>query len=110
MNAKIATLAAVVLLSACTYGGHYARSGPCGGWHTDQAACLRAHENSVAIGTVQVGQSIDEVRGIMGKDPDRRDATAATESWSYLTDYEGNLRTTIVFERGKVVKIEGGQF
>lgn len=100
------TILGSVLLSACTYGGHYQRSGPCEGWHTDHVACLRAHDNSLVISKVQIGQSLADVRSIMGKDPERRGATANTESWGYLTNYSDHLVTTIVFIDGIVTEIK----
>ena len=98
----------VLLISACTYGGHYQRSGPCEGWHTDNAACIKAHDNSVAIARVHIGQTLDEVRFIMGKEPERREASADMERWGYLTDYSNELVTTIVFTNGVVSEIKQG--
>ena len=97
-----------ILLSACTYGGHYQRSGPCEGWHTDNAACLLAHKNANAIGKVQLGQTLDEVRSVMGKEPERRSAVAGQESWGYLTDYSDHLITTVIFTNGIVTEIKQG--
>lgn len=93
------------LLSACGVSGHYESSGPCKGFHRDQQACQRAAENSSAIGKVKVGQSFSEVRQIMGKDPERREVSADTETWRYLTDYMAKLLTTIVFKNGAVAEI-----
>jgi hypothetical protein len=107
MSLRVAVITSL-LLSACTYGGHYQRSGPCEGWHSDQAACLRAHDNSATIGKVQIGQTLAEVRSIMGKDPERRSATANTESWGYLTSYSDHLVTTVVFTDGVVTAITQG--
>jgi hypothetical protein len=97
---------AFLLLHACGVSGHYASEGPCKGFHTDQAACQRAAENSTAIGKVQIGQSAVIVRQAMGKDPERRDASADSETWGYLTDYMGSVMTEIVFRNGLVAEIK----
>jgi hypothetical protein len=94
-----------LLLSACGASGHYESSGPCRGFHRDQQACQRAAENSSVIGKVKVGQSIEDVRQIMGKDPERREATSDSETWGYLTSYMGHRVTVIVFKNGYVSEI-----
>jgi hypothetical protein len=98
-------MAACLLLSGCGISGHYVSEGPCKGFHTDQQACQRAAENFVAIGKVKVGQSLSEVRQIMGKDPERREASADTETWGYLTDYMASQLTQINFRGGVVAEI-----
>jgi len=42
----------------------------------------------------------------MGSPPERREAKADMEAWSYLTDYDGEVMTTIVFRKGKVSAIK----
>jgi hypothetical protein len=42
----------------------------------------------------------------MGKDPERREASADTEIWGYLTDYMAQRLTAIVFKNGSVVEIK----
>jgi len=98
------------MLSACGVSGHYESEGPCKGFHRDQQACKRAAENSSVIGKVKIGQSPSEVRQIMGKDPERREASADTETWGYLTDYMARLVTTIVFKHGSVAEIRQSQY
>jgi hypothetical protein len=95
-----------LLLTSCGISGHYESSGPCKGFHTDQQACQRAAENSSVIGKVKVGQPLAEVRQIMGKDPERREASSESETWSYLTDYMAHLMTVIVFRNGLVSEIK----
>lgn len=97
-------LFAVMLAAGCTYGGHYVRSGACEGWKTDAEACKRSVVNQTAITRVQVGQTLDQVRAIMGA-PERREADATSERWGYLTDYDGERVTTITFVAGKVTAI-----
>src|SRR4051794_16828915 len=86
------------LLNACAASGNYESSGPCKGFHQDQQACKRAAQNSLVILNVKIGQSPTQVREIMGKDPERREANADTETWGYLTDYMGELITLIIFK------------
>ena len=67
----------------------------------------RAEENERNIGRIKVGQTLAEVRAIMGKDPERREARArfdgkVVEMWSYVTDYARKLDTTIIFVDGRV--------
>jgi hypothetical protein len=95
----------MLLLSACAATGHYQRSGPCEGWHTDKSGCIRAYDNSLGIGKVELGQSIATVRAVMGRSPERRDASGNVERWSYLTDYDNELMTTITFTNGVVTGI-----
>ena len=106
MKRPIALAASVFLLSACAASGHYQSSGPCEGWHTDKAACVRAYENSLSIGKVQIGQSTAQVRTIMGRDPERRDVTSGIEHWGFLTDYSNELLTTVTFTNGAVSEIK----
>lgn len=93
------------LISGCGVSGHYQSDGPCKGFHKDQTACQSAAENSSAIGNVNLGQSTEEVREIMGKGPERREADKDTEKWGYLTNYRGYLYTYITFKNNAVVKI-----
>lgn len=98
-------VAGSLLLSACGVSGHYESSGPCKGFHRDQRACQRAAENTSSIGNVKVGQSLADVRQIMGKDPERREASSDSETWGYLTDYMAQRLTVIVFKNGSVSEI-----
>jgi hypothetical protein len=98
-------LASFLPLAACGVSGHYESEGPCKGFHKDQQACKRAAENSSVVGKVRMGQPLAEVRAVMGKDPERRDASADSETWSYLTDYMNHLMTAIVFKNGVVSEI-----
>ena len=94
-----------LLLSACAVSGHYESSGPCKGFHRDQQACQRAAENSGSIGKVKIGQSFADVRQIMGKEPERREASLNNETWAYLTDYMAQRLTVIAFKNGSVSEI-----
>ena len=105
MRKKIVLIAAALLLNGCGVSGHYQSSGPCKGFHKDQQACLRAVENSSVIGKVKLGQSLEEVRQIMGKDPERREVAKNCETWGYITTYVGYRFTTIIFRNGVVIEI-----
>jgi hypothetical protein len=70
----------------------------------------RAEENERHINQIKVGQTLAQVRAIMGKAPERRDAHArfdgkTVEMWSYVTDYARKLDTTIIFVDGKVEEL-----
>jgi hypothetical protein len=67
--------------------------------------------NREKLNHVHVGQTIAEVRQVMGKEPERRDVRQRfdgkmVEMWSYATDYVRRLDTTIVFIDGKVQEIK----
>lgn len=105
MKPSIILLAGSVVLAGCGVSGHYRSEGPCRGFHKDQQSCERAAENSQVIGKVQIGQTMADVASIMGKGPERRNATAESETWSYLTQYQGYITTTIIFKNGVVNEI-----
>lgn len=70
-----------------------------------------AAANREKLNQVRVGQTIAEVRAIMGKDPERRDVRQrfdgkTVEMWSYATDYVRRLDTTITFLDGHVQEIK----
>lgn len=108
MNARVALIVIVSALvaSGCSVSGKYRGEGPCKGFHKNPQACERAYENSLVAGQVQLGQSRTEVRATMGRDPEQREATADSEKWSYLTDYENQILMVIVFKQGIVVEIK----
>jgi hypothetical protein len=67
--------------------------------------------NREKLNHVHVGQTLDEVRAIMGNEPERRDARKrfdgkVVELWSYATDYVRRLDTTITFIDGRVEEIK----
>jgi hypothetical protein len=82
----------------------------CHGHKADAQACGNALYNSTRIGKVAIGQSIAEVRQIMGHDPEQRSVQAldghSAESWSYRTDYQGRITTRIEFRDAVVVGIK----
>jgi hypothetical protein len=102
----IALMVSALLVVGCSVSGKYRGDGPCKGFREDPQACERAYENSLVASKVQIGQSPTEVRAIMGRNPERREATATSEVWSYLTDYTNQILTVIVFKQGVVVEIK----
>lgn len=83
---------------------------PCHGHKADAQACGNALYNGTRIGKVAIGQSITEVRQIMGHDPEQRSVQAldghSAESWSFRTDYQGRITTRIEFKDAVVVGIK----
>ncbi len=93
---KLTHLLVLTLLAACVY--------------VPRVMWRRAEENEHHINHIQVGQTLQEVRAIMGKDPERREARArfdgkTVEMWSYVTDYARKLDTTIIFVDGRVQEL-----
>ena len=82
---------------------------PCHRYALDQQACGNAIFNGRVIGGVQLGQSKQEVLGIMSHEPERREALmeggTAVERWNYLTDYDLELTTMIEFHDGIALAI-----
>jgi len=95
-----------LISTGCAATGLYTGSGPCRGWKTDLAACERAAENAALAANVSIGQTEEEVRGVMKTHPDRRTGTATSEVWMWLTDYAGQQMTAFVFVDGKVSEIK----
>lgn len=103
-------LALVALIaSGCSLVGH----GPgvmrpdgtiigCGAFYEDGQACGNAIWNAKVIPRVTLGQTPAEVRKIMEHDAERRDFSANEERWYYITDYDAELMTVIVFTDGRV--------
>ena len=72
-------------------------------WH-------RAEENRTRLDQIAVGQTIDQVRAIMKKAPERRDARLRfdgkkVEMWSYVSDYARRLDTTLTFVDGVLTEM-----
>lgn len=91
----LASLAAIVL-SACVF--------------VPRVNWSRAEENRRHINEVHVGQSLAEVRTIMGTEPEKREVRArfdgkTVEFWSYVTDYSRRLDSTITFIDSRVQEV-----
>jgi hypothetical protein len=96
-----------LISTGCAATGLYAGSGPCRGWKADLTACERAAaENAALAANVRIGQTAEEVRGVMKTHPDRRTGTATSEVWMWLTDYARQQMTAFVFVDGKVSEIK----
>lgn len=70
----------------------------------------RAEENRSRMDRVRVGQTIDEVRTLMAKPPEKREVRQRfdgkqIEFWSYVTDYARKIDSTITFIDGRVTEI-----
>ena len=93
---KLTQLLLLVLLEGCVF--------------VPRVMWQRVEENERHINQIRVGQTVAEVRAIMGKDPERREARArfdgkTVEMWSYVTDYARKLDTTIIFVDGRVQEL-----
>lgn len=97
---------ALALVSASSASGKYRSEGPCNGFNKNPEACERAAANALVIGEVQLGQTPEEVREIMGVAPERREITHKAEAWGYRTNYDDRLFTRITFKDGKVSSIK----
>ena len=82
---------------------------PCHGYKADAQACGNAAYNASRIGQVAIGQTVPEVRKIMGREPEERSVRAqdsqSFETWSFRTDYGNRITTRIDFVESKVVAI-----
>lgn len=83
---------------------------PCPDWHTDNQACGNAIFNAKMVGQLKLGQTQDQVRAIMRHDPERREAAISpegkkVETWSYITDYQAELMTTLTYTDGVLTAI-----
>jgi hypothetical protein len=70
----------------------------------------RAEQNRARIDQVKVGQTLGEVRAIVGKPPEKREVRLrfdgkTVELWSYVTDYARKVDSTIIFLDGRVTEI-----
>lgn len=75
----------------------------------------RAEENRRHLDQVRLGQTLAEVRTIMGKDPEQRDVRSrfdgkSVEFWTYVSDYGAKRQTTITFVDGRVDEIHASSF
>lgn len=111
MKQSLLLVAVTFLLASCSSpGGLLLQNGkitPCPDWHTDNQACGNAIWNAKVIGQVQLGQTQEEVRVIMRHDPERRAASLEpdgkrVETWSYITDYNAEIMSTITFTDGRL--------
>jgi hypothetical protein len=107
--------AVLVIISACSYAVNPHEAGTliadnkiaaCHGNHTDSQACGNAIWNQKVIGGVHAGQTLAEVRQIMKHDAERRELSGDTETWTYITAYDAEKVTKIVFTHGVVTGMQ----
>ena len=79
---------------------------PCHGFYTDEQACGRAKFNAPRAAKIHSGMTFAEVRAVMEHDPEGKKIDGEKESWSYITDYEAEKITWIVFTNGVVTGME----
>jgi len=70
----------------------------------------RAEENHARLDQLQVGQTLEQVRATMRKEPERREARLRfdgkkVELWSFVSDYARRMDTTLTFVDGVLVEI-----
>ncbi len=80
------------------------------GCRSNPAAYDASFANKAVIGSIHLGQSMEQVQAIMGKAPESVDArlleNGVSETvWYYLTDYGNETNTAITFHNDKVVAI-----
>ena len=82
---------------------------PCHGYRAHPQACGDALYNGARIKRVAIGQTLANVREIMGRDAELRSVGThdghESETWGYLTDYDQDITTQIEFVDGAVVAI-----
>ena len=77
---------------------------PCHGDYRDAQACGNAIFNESVIAQIHTGQTLTDVRAIMGHEAERRTVDGSDESWGYVTDYNDKVMvmTWIAFTERKV--------
>jgi hypothetical protein len=113
MNRFVLILLSLFAVSCSSPGGIMLGNGritPCPDWHTDNDACGHAIFNANVINQVKLGETQDQVRTIMRHDAERREASSSLEgknleTWSYITDYQAELMTTLTFTDGVLTAI-----
>lgn len=88
----------------------FAIAGCATGVDIERHAFRLAEKNRAKINSIRLGQTLVEVREIMGP-PERRAARlrydgVSVEEWSYITDYVRKMDALVVFVGGKVQEIQ----
>ena len=82
----------------------------CNDWSTNKQACGEALYNAPRVAKINLGQTLSEVRQIMGRDPEQRSVKEedgqAIEEWQYLTNYKAHIISVITFKNSKVVSVQ----
>lgn len=77
---------------------------------TNRNALNVSRRNAINISDVKLGQTPDQVQVIMKHPPESRDVRtlpdgSSEESWNYLTDYNNDSNTTLLFRNGRLMEI-----
>jgi len=83
---------------------------PCHGYESDKQLCGDSKLFAGVINRITLGQTREEVRTLMMRDPWRRELKENEERWGYSTDYSDERMTWIGFRDGKVVSVTGSQW
>jgi hypothetical protein len=86
---------------------------PCDDWRTNPQTCGEAIYNAPRIRQLNLGQSMQQTREIMGRDPEERSLKTQdgrpVEIWGYLTEYDKSIVSVITFVESRIVSIEATQ-
>jgi hypothetical protein len=105
---RIAILSALLLVGCSSPGGvmQAGKISPCPDFRTDAQACGNALFNAPRLPKISAGMTTAEVRSVMQHDAERREIAGNTETWLYMSDYEAEQMTAIVFTDGKVTAMK----
>jgi hypothetical protein len=83
---------------------------PCHGSQTNPQGCGNALYNAPRVTKLNIGQTTEQAKAIMGHDPEDRSIKLQDkqiiEIWKLLTDYRSTTFTVITFIDGKIVSVE----
>ena len=83
---------------------------PCHGSQTNPQGCGNALYNAPRVTKLNIGQTTEQAKEIMGHDPEDRSiklqGNQTVEIWKLLTDYRSTTYTVITFIDGKIVSVE----
>jgi hypothetical protein len=79
----------------------------------DPQACGEAIYNARHVQKLQLGQSMQEARQLLGRAPDQRtvrvESGKTVEVWRYLTNYQNTVFTVATFIDGRLVALDTAQ-
>lgn len=86
---------------------------PCHGFQTNPQACGNALYNAAHVIKLSIGQTLQQAREVMGRDPEERtlkkQGEQTIEVWKYLISYRSTSFSVITFVDGKIASIETTQ-
>lgn len=114
------SLITVALLTGCqSYlnyrypPGHMGPDGkiyPCNSYRTDHQACGEALWNAPRLALLKTGQSMQQAKQLMGRDPEKRSMKVldgrSSETWEYIYNYNRSIHMVITFLDDKIVGID----